>query len=362
MASKGRTVICLLRNDLRLHDNEVLHWAFKNSDFVLPLYCFDPRHFQGTYHFNFPKTGPHRLKFLIESVVDLRQTLKNKGSNLVLRVGKPEVIVPELIKSLSDVQNLVYHEEVTSEELDVEKGLKSCGVDVKTFWGHTLYHKSDLPYDVKNLPDVYTQFRKSVESNCSVRKMLDIDVIKPVPDDIEEGKVPTIEDLNTITCDPRSAVDFKGGESVAIDRLNHYLWQTDSVATYKETRNGMIGADYSTKFSSWLAHGCISPRKIFWEIKNYEKERVSNQSTYWVIFELLWRDYFRYVASKYGNKIFHSGGIQNKNIPWKQDKKMFEAWKEGKTGVPYVDANMREMSATGFMSNRGRQVICNIYS
>lgn len=361
MASKARIAICLLRNDLRLHDNEALSWAFKNADFVVPLYCFDPRHYKGTWHFNLPKTGSHRLKFLLESVSDLRNTLRLKGSNLIVRVGKPEVIVPELVKTLSDVQNLVFHEEVTYEELKVEKALKHCGIDVKTFWGHTLYHKSDLSFSVNNLPDVYTQFRKSVEAKCPVRKVINVDEVKPVPEGLEEGQIPTMEDLGvkSVPVDPRIALNFKGGETVALDRLNHYLWETDSVATYKETRNGMIGADYSTKFSTWLTHGCISPRKIFWEIKQYEQERTANQSTYWVIFELLWRDYFRYVALKYGNQIFYEGGVQNKRIPWKQDKAMFEAWKDGRTGVPYVDANMREMAATGFMSNRGRQNVAS---
>ena len=76
-----------------------------------------------------------------------------------------------------------------------------------------------------------------------------------------------------------------------------------------------------------LAHGCISPRYIYYEIKRYEQERVANNSTYWVIFELLWRDYFRYVALKYGNRLFHLTGIQGKHVPWKQDKELFRAWK-----------------------------------
>ncbi|GFN80946.1 cryptochrome dash-like [Plakobranchus ocellatus] len=88
---------------------------------------------------------------------------------------------------------------------------------------------------------------------------------------------------NMLQKDERSVFPFKGGESSGLIRLQDYLWGTDYVSTYiyKETRNGMIGSDYSTKFSPWLAHGCISPQKIYWEIKMYENERTSNQSTYW---------------------------------------------------------------------------------
>ncbi|XP_064818036.1 cryptochrome DASH-like [Oncorhynchus masou masou] len=133
----------------------------------------------------------------------------------------------------------------------------------------------------------------------------------------------------------------------------------DAVATYKETRNGLIGLDYSTKFSPWLAIGCISPRYIYQQIKKYESERTANQSTYWVVFELLWRDYFKFVGAKYGDRLFDIKGLQDKSIPWKKDMNLFNAWKEGRTGVPFVDANMRELALTGFMSNRGRQNVAS---
>ncbi|ESP04181.1 hypothetical protein LOTGIDRAFT_224047 [Lottia gigantea] len=361
----GKVIICLLRNDLRIHDNEALLWAFKHGSQVLPIYCFDPRHFKGTYHFGFAKTGPHRLKFLIESVQDLRCRLKSKGSGLIVRTGKPEEVIPELIKSVGPefVSSLVYTQEVTQEEIDVEAALnKSCGVKIQTFWNSTLFHKDDLSFSIKQLPDVFSQFRKRAETECSVRSVIPTpETFKPLPQGIEEGNIPTCEDLGVenVPQDSRTAFPYSGGETSGLDRIKYYFWETDKVAKYKETRNGMIGADYSTKFAPWLAHGCLSPRFIYSEIKRYEKERISNQSTYWVIFELLWRDYFRFVAMKYGNEIFFLNGIRRMHLPWKKDTNAFIAWKEGRTGVPYVDANMRELAATGFMSNRGRQNVAS---
>lgn len=128
---------------------------------------------------------------------------------------------------------------------------------------------------------------------------------------------------------------------------------------YKITRNGLLGSEYSTKFSPWLAFGCISPRRIFHEIKKYETERVKNDSTYWVIFELLWRDYFRFIAGKYENCLFYSGGVKKLKYKWNEDLEKFQQWADGKTGVPFVDANMREMLQTGWMSNRGRQNVAS---
>ncbi|KAI2649019.1 Cryptochrome DASH [Labeo rohita] len=187
--SASRTVICLLRNDLRLHDNEVFHWAQRNADHIIPLYCFDPRHYQGTYHFNFPKTGPFRLRFLLDSVKDLRATLKKRGSTLLVRQGKPEEVVSELIQQLGSVTALAFHEEVASEEKFVEKKLKDV------------------------LPDVYTQFRKAVEGQGRVRPVLSTpEQVKSLPLGLEEGPIPTFEGLGQTepVDDCRSAFPCRG--------------------------------------------------------------------------------------------------------------------------------------------------------
>jgi deoxyribodipyrimidine photo-lyase len=152
---------------------------------------------------------------------------------------------------------------------------------------------------------------------------------------------------------------FQGGETAALTRLNQYFWQRDYLKSYKETRNGLLGADYSSKFSPWLALGCLSPRWIDAQVKAYETQRIRNESTYWLIFELLWRDFFRWIAAKHGKQIFHPSGLQGIPIPWQEDWLQFRLWQEGKTGFPLVDANMRELAATGFMSNRGRQNVAS---
>ncbi|NES97648.1 MAG: DASH family cryptochrome, partial [Desertifilum sp. SIO1I2] len=157
----------------------------------------------------------------------------------------------------------------------------------------------------------------------------------------------------------RAAIAFKGGETEAQNRLQHYFWKQDRLKAYKETRNGMLGADYSSKFSPWLALGCLSPRYIYEQVKDYETQRIANDSTYWLIFELLWRDYFRLICAKHGDRIFRLSGLQGIEIPWKEDWKRFNLWREGMTGFPLVDANMRELAATGFMSNRGRQNVAS---
>jgi deoxyribodipyrimidine photo-lyase len=120
------------------------------------------------------------------------------------------------------------------------------------------------------------------------------------------------------------------------------------------------GVTILPKFSPWLAQGCLSPKMIYAEVKRYELERVKNKSTYWIIFELLWRDFFRLMGKKYGNKIFLRGGTKGEaDNRLRNDEHLLKLWVEGRTGVPFIDANMREIEKTGFMSNRGRQNVAS---
>ncbi len=357
-------ILLWLRNDLRLHDHEPLHRALENKAEVIPLYCFDPRHF-GETDFGFPKTGAYRAQFLLETIADLRQSYQAKGSNLVIRRGKPEEEIPALVKALS-IDAVYWHEEVTSEETDVdravEKALGELKVSSEVYWGATLFHPDDLPFEIHKLPEVFTQFRKAAEKESQVFPPLPTpDKLPALPSEVDPGEIPNLSDfdLEEQPIDPKGVLLFKGGETAALERMQHYFWNADQLQVYKETRNGMLGADYSSKFSPWLANGSLSPRKVHAEVQRYEQERKKNNSTYWMIFELIWRDYFRFVCAKYGQKVFRKGGIRGLPIEWQQDWKRFDLWREGETGYPLIDANMKEIAATGFMSNRGRQNVAS---
>ena len=124
----------------------------------------------------------------------------------------------------------------------------------------------------------------------------------------------------------------------------------------------MVGANYSSKFSAWLAMGCISPRYIYWEVKKYEKEFGANDSTYWLIFELLWRDFFRFMFKKHQTNFFRNSGIQSKEIHSKSsNKKSLSQWINATTLSDFINANMLELKLTGFMSNRGRQNVASYF-
>ncbi|KAK1276834.1 hypothetical protein QJS04_geneDACA004104 [Acorus gramineus] len=361
--------IVWFRNDLRLHDNEALHRAFSSSEAVLPVYCVDPRHFASTHRFGFPKTGPLRARFLIECIEDLKGSLVKRGSDLLIRHGKPEDVLPMIAKAFG-AHTVYAHKETCSEELLVERlvhnGLRQvAAAKLQLVWGSTLYHIDDLPFGSADIPDIYTQFRKSVESKCAIRSCFKIPLnLRPPPSNgLDEvggwGGMPSLEQLGLHEKKCDRGMHFIGGENAALARVSEYFWKKDLLKVYKETRNGMLGPDYSTKFSPWLAFGCLSSRYVYEEVKRYEKERQANDSTYWVLFELIWRDYFRFLSIKYGNSIFQAGGPRKVARNWSQDQTLFKCWRDGRTGYPLIDANMRELSSTGFMSNRGRQIVCS---
>ncbi len=351
------------RNDLRVHDHEPLIKAVKSGAKVVPVYCFEPRQFETT-PYGFPKTGAIRAQFLLESVADLRENLRSLGSDLIIRRGNAEEMIPAIAKEL-EIESVYYYHEVTSEETAVEKALsealEAIGVSTKRFWAQTLYHVDDLPFEIREIPELFTSFRKQVEKSSTVYDVF------PAPQrlvglpEIDRGEMPSLSDygLEPPKNDPRGMIPYKGGETAGKARLEEYFWKQDALKVYKETRNGMLGVDYSSKFSAWLALGCLSPRYIHAQVQEYESKRVRNDSTYWLIFELLWRDYFRFIVAKHGDRIFYRSGLQGVKIDWKEDVDRFELWREGKTGFPLVDANMQEIAATGFMSNRGRQNVAS---
>eukprot|EP01102_Stenamoeba_stenopodia_P020053 TRINITY_DN7699_c0_g1_i1.p1 TRINITY_DN7699_c0_g1~~TRINITY_DN7699_c0_g1_i1.p1 ORF type:complete len:569 (+),score=83.07 TRINITY_DN7699_c0_g1_i1:198-1904(+) len=415
--------IALLRNDLRVHDNYVLFGAhqeaIKHSNHrLLPVYCFDPRQVDlshlpspldgfsapQTHFFKFPRCSAGRTSFLVKSVLDLKEQLRRHGSDLLIRFGRPETVVTEVVQAIQKERNEVLgvwiQKEVTSEEVSVESRIEANlkkrtnssaptkDIPLHKIWHATLVNPIDLDFDPLHdeLPDVFSEFRRKVEAHPPSRAFRSIiatpQPLAPFPspldglglrDDSEHVQLISKQEPQDMA---RSAFPFKGGESEALERLNDYC--KNHLKTYKQTRNGLIGSDYSSKFAPWLANGSLSPRMIYETILKHDgnPKKLSDMSegAYWLVFELLWRDYFRFVGSKYGNALFHLSGLKpqmmkgrskghhpryRESEEWRVDMSLFKRWADGNTGVPFVDANMRELKETGFMSNRGRQNVAS---
>ena len=358
-----KTALVWFKTNLRLRDNECLFAAMAENDQVIPFYCFDDQLLKTT-RFGFKKAGNFRLKFLKESLQQLDVDLRKAGSGLVLLKGIPEKEILRLAEEYG-AQRIYAEKEVAPEELrlaeKVEAELKTRQCALFKFECRNLFHSADLPFAIKELPDIFTDFRKKTEKLVAVRQVF------PRPAVIASPIIPPLnisllnELISTnIPVDRLAAIQFKGGAEAAHQRLHYYFYQTKALSTYKETRNGMVGEGYSSKFSAWLALGCISAKEIYEQVKAYEAQYGANESTYWLIFELLWRDYLGFCMEKNPLRYFLRSGYQQ---PYDTEKEKFNSnlnkWINGQTGMPFIDANMIELKLTGFMSNRGRQNVAS---
>ena len=369
------TAVVWFRRDLRLHDNETLVRA-ADADELLPVYVLDPRKYGerpygGPDPFVYPKADGRRVRFRLDALGDLRERLRDRGSDLLVAAGRPHEVLPRLSTAVAadrlHFQKLPAPEERTA-ATDVVEAVREAGPSVHRHWTHTLHHIADLPSSYRSIPDTFTPFKDAVEANAPVRETFDVPALpglpesaparEPLPDVAGVGEA-VGADLSAPTADDRAVLPFEGGESRALDRLETYVWDRDRLREYRETRNGLLGADYSSKLSPWLNQGSVSPRRVHETVTEYEDDRVANDSTYWLLFELRWRDFFQFQVAKHGERYFRRPGIREREVDWFGDDGQFRRWAEGRTGIPFVDANVRELNRTGYMSNRGRQNVAS---
>jgi deoxyribodipyrimidine photo-lyase len=389
------------------------------------------------------KVGPYRAQFLLEAVDDLQQSWAAKygGSSSSSSSSKSELVVlsgsaPDVIAALGPMVTTVHApQETCYEETKCERDVATIlkrhrssssgssgssgsgpGNGLVLHWEATLYHLDDLPTgscDPDSMQLSFTPWKNKVEKQADLRPCVKAPAsLPPLPSELLSSsasssssssssplsRTPTLSELGYASSeapgglqDGRCALRFQGGESAAKERLQGWMFDRDCLKEYFEVRNGMLGADYSTKLAPWLALGCVSARRVASEVSRYESERMANtprderyngrpngnKSTYWVLFELLWRDFFRFASVKMGDDLFKiqgpvprnfdgsggGGGGGGKQHPkgasfaesaakrWWRDPltdpeaaAALKAWKEGRTGAPLVDANMRELA------------------
>jgi deoxyribodipyrimidine photo-lyase len=348
----GKTILVWFRNDLRVHDNEILLEAVKRSANIVPVFCFDPRYFTDT-KYGTKKTGVFRAKFLLEGVNGLRQSLQKLGGDLLIRMGMPEEILPEICQQYH-ISEVYHHREVAAEETEisekVETALWKQQINLKHFIGHTLYHKEDLPFPIKDIPNAFTSFKKKIERDSNVRPGFATPEKVVIPEDMETGDLPSLSDLgfDVPQVDERSQYRFVGGEEQGLSRLTEFLTSQANIPG-KAIKN--ISTPTSL-LSPWLSIGCLSPREVYWQVKNYDKEHASTDIAASIILELQWRDYFRFMLKKHGSKVTSSDAELSPD-----EFESFNRWKASQTGVGVVDACIAELNTTGFINGKCRQYV-----
>lgn len=308
------------------------------------------------------RCGPFRAAFLLDSLKELELDLRGKGSGLCFSLESPFTAIPRLAEEWN-LACLLTSEEFGTEECQLLDSLqeilakKGCRL-IRTPRSYLL-PEEQLPFAIEKVPDVFTAYRMKAEAVPLAPQTI------PAPDHLHSPEIPRADfpalpelGIELPRPEARTAFPFGAGERAAQNRLQFYAQESGLLSVYKETRNGLIGADYSSKFSPWLAMGSLSAGQIYDAVFKYEQRSGANDSTRWLIFELRWRDFFRLMLRKHGSRLFALNGfrgIMPASIP-SRELVRFRAWCRGETGNEFVDAGMRELKLTGFLSNRMRQV------
>jgi len=364
MPEKQKINLLWFTKDLRTRDSEPLYNIVQEGLPFLAVYVFDDRDF-GRKQLGSRKTGKYRAKFLLETVEDLKESLDNRNIPFLIKKGNTGTVFKELSDEFDIVKIFCQQEwtrEETQKEDEIRNVLPTAGWE-KSF-SQFLVHPLFVSKTMDKIPMLFTAFRQKVEKNLLIRPEFASEhltygksVIEVQSDEVSLESL-GYEDFET---DARTVFPFSGGEMQALKRLESYFSETQNLSSYKETRNGLTGIDYSSKFSAWLANGSLSAVTVYHEIRKYEQEFGSNESTYWLVFELLWRDFFRYVSMQHKDLIFWKKGISEKEYVSDNDEELIRRWKEGTTDSGFINANMLELKNTGWMSNRGRQNVASYF-
>ncbi|XKE46338.1 DASH family cryptochrome [Halomonas organivorans] len=344
------TDIVWLRHDLRLADNPL--WRGPLGRQMLCVYVLD-EHWLTT-----GRIGRARLGFLWQSLIALRGELLKRGSDLLVRVGEPVAVVASLAEALQ-ADRVRVRVDTGWEETRAVRRLRRrleavCAVE--ELEGGMLLAPELLPTPLEALPASFSAFRRRLGPAPAFADPEPAPVtLPPWPEAAPRG-LPALREVCSRSAGwrpgSRGGFRFAGGESAGRARLDDYLWSSGAVARYRETRDGLVGPDFSSRLSPWLAQGCLSARQVSAALGEWEAEHGESESSRCLRLELLWRDYFHWAARQAGPTLF--GGRELPSSP-----AAFSAWCRGETGVPFVDAAMHELADTGWLSNRARQNVAS---
>lgn len=364
------TLIYWFRNDLRLHDNPSFAQAAALADTLMPVYCLGSASavHNGDARWGTMQPSVHRQRVLCDALTDLDAQLRARGSALTVFNEAPASLLPQLCNTLG-VHRIHCESIAATHEENECAALTEAGLDVVQTWQSSLLQPQRLPFALADLPPVFSAFRRAVDkAHCQAdAPTLAPAALPPLP--LEAHGYATVDLARLAASLPQGQIearasvpywqdDFAGGESAALAHLARYF-ASERPLHYKATRNGLSGVDFSSKFSTWLANGALSPRQVAAELVAYERRVGVNEGTTWLMQELLWRDYFRLLHLVHGRKLFRRRGLRESAAPVHHGNAAFTRWCLGRTGEPLVDAAMHELLATGYLSNRLRQVVAS---
>jgi len=363
LKNKIATGIYWFTNDLRVHDNEALAHAANKAESLVCIFIVEPSWFKPN-RYGLKTMGASRWRFLHQSLSDLDTALRAIGQSLIVLYESPVDAIATLItqtnaNAVFRSANTGYYENQHWQSLRQRYPF----IEFEQQSTHTLFSSSPLSIDVNETPPSFSKFRKKTEKLPIQAPHRTLEALPPQPKITamlrSSTSLPNLDDAHNFEDDRANTYDaFKGGASQAHAHIDRYF-QSSLPANYKIVRNALDGFENSTKFSPWLANGCISGRRIIAELTDYETNVEKNDSTYWIKFELLWREYFHWLAAAAQTRLFSLHGIKQTKPLTSFYPERFQRWCSGNTPWPLVNACMKQLNATGFMSNRGRQIVAS---
>ena len=349
------------RRDLRISDNLGLSTAAEQSDRVVGLFCLDPGILDGD------DIAPARVTYMIGCLQELQQSYQQLGSQLLIIQGEPAKAIPQLAESIEAKAvywNLDVEPYAKERDAKVKDALAEKSIETKNFWDQLLHAPGDILTKSSDSPyKVYTPFWRSWNSTVKDEPCSEITQLQG----LSKAELKTAKDAGAIALPSAKELGYKWdyplmlepGETAAKDKLAGFCDR--EIYCYDEERNYPY-VDGTSQLSAALKFGAVGIRTV-WQAtvevaKNCRSDEAKAGVTTWQK-ELAWREFYQHCMFFFPELAHGAYRDELKDFPWENDEAKFQAWCEGKTGYPIVDAAMRQLNETGWMHNRCRMIVAS---
>lgn len=356
-------VLHWFRRDLRLSDNQALHAASESGAPVIPVFIFDPAILQGK------NASPPRTKFMLKALESLDASLRQHGSQLLIRHGDPLEILPRLVEE-TGASGLYFNRDFTPYALKRDAALtKKLSIPTYVYDDVVLIAPGDLLKSDGTPFVVFTPFKKQwlTLPKVDIVAAPERTAYLSSPDSqFDWGQLPGLAHLGIA-----ATIDVpEANEQAAQKRLDDFIFGRGY--DYSERRNDLATDAQddtlpgSSFLSPYLRFGMLSPRQAYWAARDsYQKippsvsEKEAHQSIETWVSELVWREFYVHILYHFPHVLKRNFRDNYEHVEWRDAPDELQAWKDGLTGYPVVDAAMRQLSAMGWMPNRARMIVAS---
>jgi len=331
---KPDITIFWFRRDLRLRDNAALYHALKDGSPVVPVFIFDRNILD-----ELEDKNDRRVEFIHLALQDMQQQLLKIDSSLDIRYGNPLVIYKELLKEYNIKKVFTNHDyEPYAKQRDSEilQLLNEHGVSFHTYKDQVIFEKDEVLKDDGKPYTIFTPYSRKWKAALKEYHLKAYPVKKYLANFFKQpGKrIISLEEMGFVP----AGLPFPGKE-----------WMGQVIRHYKEQRD-IPSVQGTSRLSVHLRFGTISIRELADEAGALNETFLN---------ELIWRDFYHMILWHFPRVVGHAFKTEYDKIRWWNNEKEFEAWCNGITGYPIVDAGMRELNQTGFMHNRVRMIVAS---